>query len=178
MRMLTITALTLSTALAVGAPVYAQDAGLAQLEAEVGVAAGALPANALYRLVLAERDNDEETARFIKQQYGLLAEPTTEGSVVVDPDAGAAQMAATAGVEAGVYSLNELQRLIKAQEDNDMETIDYILSGGDREMTMKKSEVTPGEEQLAVELGVNPKLYTLQELTEMKARKDSADNNG
>lgn len=178
MRLLTITALTLSTALSVGVPAYAQNEGVAQLEAEAGVPAGSMSTSDLYRLIRATRDNDDATVRFIKQKAGLVQEGSVDGAVVLVDEDGAAQLAGEAGVENGVYTVNELQRLIKAQRENDMNVIDFIMSGGDHEMTMKKSEVEQGEEQLAAELGVNPKLYTLQELAEMKTRKDQARQGG
>ena len=63
-----------------------------------------------------------------------------------------------------------MKRIIDAKRDNDQDTIDFIMAGGDRKMSEARMEVTPGEEQIAAEIGVDPKLYTLAELVEMKAR--------
>ncbi len=171
MRLLTITALTLSTAIGFSVPAFAEtNPGVAQLEVEAGVPAGSLSTNDLYRLIRAMRDDDTQTVNFIKARAGLVQDGSVDGAVVIIPVDGDEQLARDAGVENGVYTTNELRRLILAKRDNDQNIIDFIMAGGDRAMSEARGEVTPGEEQIATELGVDPKLYTLQELTEMKAR--------
>ena len=174
MRILTMTALTMSLAFgAAGASFAQENPGVAQLEAEAGVPAGVMSTSDLYRLIRAQRENDQTTVSFLLNRAGLLPADQAGVEVYVMPEDGNAQLAAQVGVEPGVYTTNELTRLLKAQQDNDLAAIDFIMAGGDRDMMEARSEVTAGEEQLAAELGVNPAYYTLAELTEMKARVDT-----
>lgn len=166
MRKFTLSALALAAVLSAGA-VSAQSVnpGVAQLAAIAGVSPEGFTANQLQRLIQAQRDQDREEVAFILSQAGAdVSRADTTGVASSD-----AQLAALAGVEPGVYSTNELQRLIDAERNNDSETVNFILSGENRKEAAPASAVTPGEQQLAATLGVDPADYTLSELTAMYA---------
>ena len=161
MRTLMISA----AALALSAGVALANPGIDQLAAEAGVSPNGYTQNQLIQLLEAQRDDDTARAAFIMSQAGqngVIRSDMGAGSVSND-----AQLAALAGVEPGVYTINELQRLIEAKADNDNQEVNFILSGENRAEAAPANVVTPGQAQLAATLGVDASQYTLAELTQM-----------
>jgi hypothetical protein len=163
MRKLLISA----AALALSAGVAVANPGLEQLAASAGVSAKDFSVAQLVRLTEAQRNNDADEVRFILSQAGqggLSRSDMGTGNVSQD-----AQLAAAAGVAPGLYSANELQRLIEARRNNDAEAINFLLSGGNRNGAAPADVVSPGKAQLAASLGLNPADYTLNQLIAIKA---------
>lgn len=161
MRTLMISA----AAVALSAGVAFANPGIAQLAAEAGVSPNGYTQNQLIQLLDAQRDNDTARVQFIMSQAGQSAVTRSDmGAGAVSNDA---QLAAAAGVEPGVYTINELQRLIDAKDDNDDQEINFILSGQNRANAAPSNVVSPGQVQLAATLGVDPSEFTLAELTQM-----------
>lgn len=159
MRTLMISA----AALALTAGIAAANPGLDQLAASAGVSANDYTQGQLIQLLAAQRDNDEERVRFIMSQAGQGA---ALGANATSTDA---QLAAAAGVEPGRFTINELQLLIEAKRDNDIQMTNFILSGQNRADGNPATVVTPGQAQLAALLGVDPSQYTLAELSKLYA---------
>ncbi|MEY4983899.1 MAG: hypothetical protein RIR62_2165 [Pseudomonadota bacterium] len=86
-----------------------------------------------------------------------LASSATSG---VNP--GDAQLARIAGVEPGEFSRNELIAIIEAQRENDSSAVNFYLSGANRGSASANDNA--GLEQLARLAGVEPGLYTANEL--------------
>jgi hypothetical protein len=87
---------------------------------------------------------------------------------------GAVQLAAIAGVEPGMYSANQLIRLIDAQRDSDQQAVDFILSQSAADTTRFNSAsgepaVGAGWDMIARLNGVEPGQYTASELSAMDA---------
>jgi hypothetical protein len=98
----------------------------------------------------------------------LALSAATAGSVsaqAVTPSA--QQLAALAGVPAGVYTTEELTRLLQAESDNDREMMTFILSHANRATPGAIGTTSDGKTQMATALGVNPAEYTQAELTRM-----------
>ena len=74
-----------------------------------------------------------------------------------------AQLAASAGVESGVYTAAELQAIIEAKRDNDNRAVAFITSGANRTNPAASTDGI-GLEQLARAAGVQPGQYTQAEL--------------
>lgn len=74
-----------------------------------------------------------------------------------------AQLAASAGVQPGVYTAAELQAIIDAKRDNDSRTANYFISGANRANPAQNTD-SVGLEQLARAAGVQPGQYTQAEL--------------
>jgi hypothetical protein len=168
MRKSIFTTVTLVAALAAGA-VSAQSIspGMAQLAASAGVSPEGFTQPQLVRLLEAQRENDRQTIDFILSQRGSDLTRSDMGSAPAATP-GAAQLAASLGVDAGQYSLNELIRLEEAQRENDDETTAFILSGQNRVESGNPAQ-NAGAQQLAALLGVNAADYTLAELTALYA---------
>lgn len=162
MRTLMISA----AALALTAGIAAANPGIAQLAANAGVSPEGFTQAQLIELRQAQLDNDDARVRFILSQAGDAMTRSDMGAGVASSDA---QLAATAGVEPGVYTTNELKRLIEAKRNNDTQTINFILSGESRADANPASVVTPGQAQMAAVLGVDPSNYTLAELSALFA---------
>lgn len=162
MRKLTVSTLTLVAALAGGAALaQSVSPGVAQLAASAGVSAEGFTTNQLIRLLDAQRENDRKTIAFILSQRGAEVSRTEQGTV----NAGAAQLAASVGVDAGQFSLSELVRLDRALEKNDTATVRFILSGGLGNGAIPATG--PGAQQMAAALGIDASGYTLSELTRL-----------
>lgn len=73
------------------------------------------------------------------------------------------QLAASAGVDAGVYTAAELQAIIDAKRDNDTAKANYFITGANRANPALNTEGV-GLEQLARAAGVQPGQYTQAEL--------------
>lgn len=154
-----------------GAAIAQTNPGLDQLSLIEGVAPGTLSANQLSDLRDARRDNDHARVDFILSQASVASRGDAGFAA---GNAGVDQLAAIAGVEAGRFSANELNRLIDAQRANDDETVSYILSGASAEVRGGVGEVSPGKAQLAAVLGLNAADYTLAELTAISAARTSS----
>lgn len=156
-----------AAALALSAGIAAANPGLDQLAAQAGVSANDYTQAQLIQLLDAQRDNDAERVRFIMSQAGngaVVRSDMGAGSASTD-----AQLAAAAGVEPGRFTINELQLLIEAKRDNDMQMTNFILSGQNRTNGNPANVVTPGQAQLAALLGVDASQYTLAELSALYA---------
>ncbi|MCU0816831.1 MAG: hypothetical protein MUF74_10300 [Cypionkella sp.] len=163
MRTSIFTTVTLVAALAAGASAaQSVSPGMAQLAASAGVSPEGFTQAQLIRLLDAQRDNDRQTIDFILGQRGSDLTRSDMGSAPVATP-GSAQLAASLGVDAGQYTLNELIRLREAQRENDAETVRFILSGTNRVESGNPAN-NPGAQQMAAVLGVNAADYTLAEL--------------
>ncbi|QBY01859.1 hypothetical protein E2K80_14930 [Rhodophyticola sp. CCM32] len=78
-----------------------------------------------------------------------------------------AQLAASVGVEPGVYTTSELIQLSNALADDDAITVNHILRDGRETVSTQNSVTNQGDQQLAAFLGVNAADYTTAELTAM-----------
>lgn len=150
----------LSGAALASSPVPGVTAGDAQLALTAGVEPGRYSRAELIRIIEAKRDNDNTAV-----QYYLSG--ANRGSAPANDSAGAVQLALTAGVEPGVYSVAELIQIIEAKRENDTELLNFILSGENRQG--ERAGISPGKAQLAATLGVNAADYTLAELVSMTA---------
>lgn len=86
---------------------------------------------------------------------------------------GDAQLAAIAGVPAGVLPTSDLVNLINAQNDGDVNTVNFILSKADNGVTRARNSgdaiaTGPGWEQVARANGVQLGQYTQAELAQME----------
>lgn len=174
MRNFTLSALALASALTAGAAVaQPTSSGYDQLAAAAGVSSGeGYSVGILQRLVEARRDNDLELIGLLKAQRNSDVTRSDMGGTTI----GAAQFAATLGVEPGKYSVNELSRLERAIANEEEEEIDFILSGTIREQTSAGAN-NPGTVQLASILGLNAGNYTLNELSALSVDQTDEDDN-
>lgn len=144
-------------------PVPGVSAGDAQLALTAGVEPGRYSRAELIRILDAKRENDAGAV-----QYYLSGANRT--SAAGNDSSGAVQLALTAGVEPGAYSVPELIQIIDAKRENDTELLNFILSGANRQG--EREGVSPGKAQLAASLGLNPADYTLAELAVLTADND------
>lgn len=159
-RKLTASALVLATLSGAALASSAQpglNAGDVQLALTAGVQPGEYSRAELINIIEARKANEDT-----RVDYYLSGSNRASSSDLNAP--GLAQLARSAGVEPGIYTANELQLLLRAQSENDEETIRFILSGDNRKSANPAEVVTPGKAQLASALGVNPADYTLAEL--------------
>lgn len=157
--MMTAAALALTTGLASANP------GVDQLAAAAGVSPNGFTQAQLIQLLDAQRDNDTQRVQFILSQADQSSVAISNmGAAGVSSDA---QLAAKAGVEPGRFTVNELERLVRADRENDTQTRNFILSGQNR--VEATGVVTPGKQQLAATLGVDAADYTLSELSALYA---------
>ena len=165
MRKFTISALALAAALTGGAAIaQSVSPGAVQLANIAGVEPGLYTNAQLIRLIDAQRNDDTNTIRFILSQGTSDVTRSDMGGVTP----GAAQIAASLGVQPGTLSLNELIRLDAALAENDEHTADYIRAGQPGPSSASAAD-NAGAAQLAAILGVNPADYTLAELVQMRA---------
>lgn len=162
MRTLMISA----AALALTAGFAAANPGIDQLAANAGVSPEGYTQAQLIELRQAQLDNDDARVQFIMSQAGDTSMIRSDMGAGASADA---QLAATAGVEPGVYTTNELKRLIEAKRNNDTQTTNFILSGESRAAANPASVVTPGQAQMAAVLGVDASDYSLSELSALFA---------
>lgn len=90
----------------------------------------------------------------------LLSGAAFAGASTASSDA---QLAASAGVQSGVYTAAELQAIIDAKRDNDSRGVAFITSGANRANPAASTDGV-GLEQLARAAGVQPGQYTQAEL--------------
>ena len=134
MRIKTFTA-TAAIALSVfagAATAQSVNPGKQQLADELGVEVTDFTTAQLITLEGAVRENDDEMIRFILSKAGGVTARADFSDGVVT--AGDVQLARIAGVEPGRYTTEELVRLKAAQDNNEDETIAFILSGETREV--------------------------------------------
>ncbi|MDO8884872.1 hypothetical protein [Pseudotabrizicola sp.] len=159
--MISAAAVALSAGFAFASP------GIDQLANQAGVSPNGYTQAQLIELLQAQRENDDARVRFIMSQAARTdVSRSAMGGATVSNDA---QLAAAAGVAPGLYTTNELQRLITAKRNNDTQLVDFILSGQNRAEGNPASVVTPGQVQMAAILGVDASQYTLTELTQLYA---------
>lgn len=167
-RNLTASALILAALTGAAAAASAQpglNAGDVQLALSAGVQPGEYSRAELINIIEARKEGEAN-----RLNYYLSGANRSSGAVI--GNAGVDQLAASAGVEAGQFTANELQRLIKARADQDTTTERFILSGDSRKAANPAEVVTPGEAQLAALIGVDPAQYTLAELIALQPQSD------
>ncbi|MFD0979038.1 hypothetical protein [Tropicimonas aquimaris] len=93
---------------------------------------------------------------------------------IASPVLASDQLAASAGVEPGVYTTNELITLIAAKEKGDWTVVNAILDGN---LTDNSGDdrTSAGHVQLAESLGVNPAAYATNELVELRRATEEQD---
>lgn len=153
----------LSGAALASSPVAGVNAGDAQLALTAGVEPGRYSRAELIRIIDAKRDNDQTAV-----QYYLSG--ANRASSAGNDSAGAVQLALSAGVEPGVYTVAELIQIIDAKRENDEERLNFILSGTNRQG--ESEGISAGKAQLAATLGVNAADYTLAELVALTSDND------
>ena len=166
----TFTASALILAALSGAAVAASaqpglNAGDVQLALSAGVQPGQYSRAELISILEARQDG--ETTKLNYYLSGANRDTTADLN-----SAGLAQLAASAGVEAGRFTANELQILVEAREEGDTVAANFILSGANRAAPNPAEVVTPGEAQLAAAVGVDPAQYTLAELVGLQPHDD------
>lgn len=104
----------------------------------------------------------------------LLSGAALAGVALPVPNASSdAQLAASAGVQPGVYTAAELQAIIDAKRDNDSRKAAFYVSGANRAAPAANTEGA-GLDQLAQAAGVQPGQYTQAELVGIiEARKEN-----
>lgn len=167
-RNLTASALILAALTGAAAASSAQprlNAGDVQLAHSAGVEPGRYSRAELINIIDARQDG--ETSRL---NYVLSGANRTSGAAT--GTAGLDQLAASAGVEPGQFTANELQRLIIAKAEGDTNEVRFVVSGNARAAANPAAVVTPGEAQLAAAIGVDPAQYTLAELIALQPQFD------
>lgn len=116
----------------------------------------------------------------------LVAAPIAAPVAAQTVSAGEQQLAASLGVEPGLYSVAQLVQLRAAMNDSDSssaQTIAYILDNPKGDLApatpnvSTRGEVTEGAAQLARQQGVEPGRYTVAELVLLdQYSSDSADS--
>ena len=114
---------------------------------------------------------------FVKTTASVLAVLLLSGAAFAQSaSSGNAQLAALAGVQPGLYSNNQLTELIEARREGDDETVKFILSQSGADVTRSGNfasgpAVGPGWDMMARANGVQPGVYTADELTLMEAER-------
>lgn len=121
---------------------------------------------------------------FSRNLLAVLAIVAAAPAFAAGVSAGDAQLARIAGVEPGVYSTAQLIRLDQARQDNDAETVRFILASPEGTLAATRADtsaaslgdsaVSAGAAQFALILGVEPGAYSLDDLTRLdRARHDN-----
>ncbi|MFD1911374.1 hypothetical protein [Halodurantibacterium flavum] len=160
--------ITYAAALLAATTAFASDASAtarsaSQLEAQLGVPAGQFTTAELIQLGEARRENDAVGEQFILSG----ANRTQANSHVVSR--GKAQLSSQLGVNPAEFTTSELIQLHVARRDNDAVTVEFILSGRNRQAE-DLATVNRGKAQLAAQLGVDPTQYTTAELVQQLTR--------
>lgn len=150
---------TLSGAALASSAVPGVNAGDAQLALTAGVEPGRYTRGELIAIIDAKRENETATAQYFLSGANRV-------SAASNDSAGAVQLALTAGVEPGQYTVAELVQIIDAKRENDTDKLNFILSGTNRQG--EAAGVSPGKAQLAALAGVNAADYTLAELIQLQ----------
>lgn len=168
-RTFTASALILAALSGAAAAASAQpglNAGDVQLALSAGVEPGQYSRAELISIIDARQDGETNKLNY------YLSGANSDASVDLNSD-GLAQLAASAGVEAGRFTANELQTLVEARADGATNAANFILSGTNRAAPNTAEVVTPGEAQLAAAIGVDAAQYTLAELVAMQPHDDN-----
>lgn len=165
MSLKTVAFAALISAAAIGAAAAnTAGSGKDQLARQLGVDADQFTTAQLMELQDAKRNNDPAAFKFVVDQAaGTIASPASDS-------AGNTQRALTLGVEPGRFTPAELSQLETAKRNGDTEVWKFITSGANRTTPAAAEVVSPGKAQLAASLGLDPKLYTLAELTALNNR--------
>lgn len=144
--------------------------GVAQLAAQAGVNAANLSASDVAALWTAKHDNDAAAPYNAAFVSGSLSS-SNYGAV----NAGVAQLAAQAGVNAANLSAADVAADWAAKRDNDA-AAPYDASYATGTLSSASSQViSGGRAQLAAQLGVDPAAYSAAELAGMKANLSNDD---
>lgn len=163
-RKLTASALVLATLSGAALASSAQpgvNAGDVQLALSAGVQPGEYTRAELINIIEARKQNDDTRLNYFLSGSNRASDVSLNAP-------GLDQLARSAGVEPGIYTADELQRIIKAKSDGNDEIVRFIVSGENRKAANPAEVVTPGEAQLAALVGVDPAQYTLAELIAMQ----------
>lgn len=138
--------------------------GADQLAAQLGVPADTYTVAQMIQLQEARRDGDKSAEAFVLGQgKDGVSRSTMSGDISTSK--GAEQLARTAGVTPGAYSVNELIRLQNAIRESDSQAIAFILGGSNGGNTGNDiGIVTPAKVQLAASLGLDPAAHTTADL--------------
>lgn len=162
------TALTLSLA----APAFANQ----QLANSLGVDANDYSVSQLIALRDAVEDNNWTRVDFIKQSAG--DDTASVSSKSSTSTSGTAQLAASLGVEPGTLSLSQLINLRDAEENEDHFRANAIRQQAyesGMSVSSKGSSRSAGVAQLESALNVDPGVYSLAELIELRSAVEDGD---
>ncbi len=156
--------LTAAFVLTAAAPALASD----QFANSLNLDAGSYSTAELVALRSAMENDNQAAANFI----------LNGGADRTASDIGSAQLAASVGVEPGVYTTAELVALKSAMDSDDQSAVRFIKAnpgGSDTSFVVssKGSEISGGRAQLAASLGVDASDYSVAQLTRLKATQSS-----
>lgn len=154
--------------------------GSDQLAVSLGVEPGAysLPQLSLLKGLLSEDGNSFRIEEILAHPEGVRGDVVTEHRMELDPNtAGWQTLAQSLGVTPGQYSPSELVALVSAISGEDRTRIAFVQSGGSTHSGAEPGQVSPAASQLAQSLGVEPGLYSLDQLVQLKGLDESAENN-
>lgn len=139
-----------------------------QLAAATGVEPGVYSTAELVQMVQALEENDAQAYRFVKERDAeIVSSQSPSGEARPRND----QLAASAGVEPGIYSTAELTQMISALEENDSHAYRFVRDGGSEVVSSQSPgsvrSANAGKNQLAASLGVDPDDDTLGQLAGM-----------
>lgn len=152
------------------APVKASEnvsPGHAQLAAQAQVNAADYTTAEILAILDARSDGDAARAEFVLS-HANRAETRPAQAVT----AGEKQIAASLGVDAADYTHAELSAMSSARLTDEEAIEAHVASHANRAEANPAEVVTPGEQQIASSLGVDPADYTLAELTKMLRASD------
>ena len=171
-------AATLAT-LAFGAGAQASH-GTDQLAYSLGVEPGAYSLSQLVRLksLRSEDSNQFLIGEILDHPEGTSSDLRTHHRTAPDPDLpGWRNLALSLGVEPGRFSPQDLVELKSAMEQNDRTRVDFILSSKSSDDRANRSRMSSGSAQLARSVGVEPGLYSTEQLIRLKAFEEEGQNN-
>lgn len=160
----TKTSILALAALAITAPAYADNASLAR---SVGVEPGVYSVQQLIEL---KALTDGESAR----RDNILDNPAGTGADVATRAQSAtvtssAKLAASVGVAPGTYSVEQLIELKALAEEGDNARRDYIIENPASAGVATRTGTADDGAKLAVSLGVQPGLYSVPQLIELRS---------
>lgn len=113
----------------------------------------------------------------LKHPEGAGGDRITDHRTGLDPNtAGWVSIALSLGVEPGQYTPAQLLLLRSAMEDGDQTLVALIKSGEVIHSGTDRGQVSPGEAQLARSLGLEPGLYSLSQLAQLKSSNGDTEN--
>ena len=127
---------------------------------------------------LRENGNDTLTmGRILKHPEGAGGDRITDHRTGLDPNAaGWVTMALSLGLEPGRYTPEQLILLRSAMEDEDQTLVAFIKFGEVADSGADRGQVSQGEAQLARTLGLEPGLYSLSQLAQLKSFDGDTEN--